>query len=143
MALSDPIVTSDDLATYLNDASIQIDRADMMIFHAQALCESILSPLPANAAGIVIRVAGRGYVTTTSARGAQIAAGGSPFGGAPGGFGGVYLTRSDKADLRRLSGSGGAAFSIDLLPAGYLAPVSYIGAVDGSEYGYGDWDAVR
>lgn len=119
--MSTPLITSDDLALYLNDSNINVERASAMIDRAQSLCESILSPLPASAAVVVERVAGRGYVTTTTARNAQLAAAGSPMGG-PGAAGGVWLSRTDKSDLRRLAGGGGA-FTVDLLPTGYVAPV--------------------
>jgi hypothetical protein len=67
---------------------------------------------------IVKRVAARGYVTVTSARQYQLGMADTGFGTQPGPVGGVYLTRADKADLRRIAGGGGA-FSIDLLPADY------------------------
>lgn len=127
------LITSDDLALYLQDAKLDAARATAMITDAQILCESIVSPLPATAAVVVKRVAARAYVTVTSSRQAQAAAAGSPFGGAPGGYGGVRLLDEDVADLRRLAG-GGSAFSIDLLPAGYVAPRSW-GALS-----VGDWD---
>lgn len=118
--MSDPLVTSDDLAVALNDKTIDADRADFWIGQAQTLCESIASPLPATAAVVVTRVAARAYASTASAsRAAQLAASGSPF--TPGG-GGAYLTKSDRSDLRRLAG-GGNAFTIDMLPAGYVLPV--------------------
>lgn len=122
--MSDPLITPSDLAVYLRDSSIDVDRAAMMITDAQALCDSVVSPLPAAAAGIVRKVAGRGYVTATTSK----AAAGSPM-GAPGGMGGVWLSRADKADLRRLSG-GSSAFSIDTLPTGVASvqTVSVVGA---------------
>lgn len=122
--MTDPLITSDDLAVYLKDPSIDEDRADMMISDAQILCESIVSPLPETAVPVVRRVAARAYVTATSSRAKQIADAGSPFGSMPGGIGGVRLYAEDVADLRRLNGGGGA-FSIDLLPTGYVAPASW------------------
>lgn len=119
--MGDPLIDSGDLATYLNDPSIDIERAEAMIVRAQTLCESVLSPLPDAASVVVERVAGRGYVSAIG-RGKQVQASGSPF-GAVAGAGAIYLTRYDKADLRRLAGGGGA-FSIDLLPSGYVPPVS-------------------
>lgn len=128
-----PLVDADDLAVYLNDSSLNPDRAEAMIADAQTLCESVLSPLPAAAAVIVKRVAARGYVTTTSTRNAQVAAAGSPFGSTPGGLGGVWLSRSDRADLRRLAGGGGS-FNIDILPVDYVAPSQHWSDPTG------DWD---
>jgi hypothetical protein len=52
-------------------------------------------------------------------------------GAMPLGMGGIYLTRGDRADLRRLTG-GGAAFTINPLPAGYaldVPPWDFNGAV--------------
>jgi len=128
--VSDPLITPDDLAIYLRDSSIDVDRAAMMIEDAQALCESVLSPLPATAAGIVRRIAGRGYVTTTTSKGAA----GSPMGAQTTGMGGIWLSRNDRADLRRLGGGGGA-FTIDLLPADYVLPTVPFGW-----YGQAAWD---
>jgi hypothetical protein len=122
--MSAPVIAATDLGTYLNDPSIDIDRAMALIADAQTLCESIVAPpLPAAAAVIVKRVAARAYVSIASPRQAQLAAAGSPY-GAVGSMGGVYLTQYDVEDLRRLNGGGGA-FSIDLLPAGYVAPTSW------------------
>lgn len=118
--MSDPLVTSDDLALALNDPTINEDRADYWIGQAQTLCESILTPLPVTAAVVVTRVAARAYANSTGAvRGQQIQQSGSPLAG-PGS--GVWLSRADKSDLRRLAG-GGNAFSIDLLPADYALNV--------------------
>lgn len=117
-----PLITPADLGLYLSDQSIDPDRAAMFIADAQTLCESIVSPLPDAASVIVKRVAGRAYVSTLSARAAQQAAAGSPFGAGSSMGGGVWLSDSDLIDLRRLSGAGGGAFSIDILPVGY-API--------------------
>jgi hypothetical protein len=125
--MATPVVSVPALGIYLNDDSIDNDRAEFMIGQAQALCESIVSPLPTGAAVVVTRVAGRGYVTATTTRGQQLVAAGSPFGLVPGGVGGIFLTRQDKADLRRMAGGGGA-FTINLLPSDYSADVP-------------DWDA--
>jgi hypothetical protein len=50
---------------------------------------------------VVERVAGRGYVTTTTSRAKQLEAGGSPFGIQGSTTGGIYLTPLDEADLRK------------------------------------------
>lgn len=119
--MSSPIVTPDDLGTYLNDSGINIDRASALIADAQSLCEDVVSPLPASAAVVVKRVAGRAYTSITSPRAAQAAAAGSPFGAVGTGSGGVYLTKWDVKDLRRAAGTS-AAFSIDQLPSTYATP---------------------
>lgn len=120
--MSSPLVEPSDLGTYLNDSTIDTGRAAAMIADAQALCESIVSPLPTTASVVVKRVAARGYVTTNS-RQAQAAAVGPGVIGASPGMGGVYLTRADKADLRRLAG-GSSAFSIDPVEATYALPTN-------------------
>lgn len=120
--MSDPLIDPSDLGTYLNDPDIDALRAEFFIDQAQSLCESILSPLPDTARVVVTRVAGRGYVSVTSPRQQQLAAAGSPY-SAAGGMGGLSLYDEDIADLRRLAGGGGA-FSVDLLPAGWVAPAT-------------------
>lgn len=124
--MSAPLVDPTDLGVYLNDVeSIDDTRAAMMIADAQALCESIVSPLPAAAALVVKRVAARGYVSTTAARQYQLNEADAAYGTVAGPVGGVYLTQSDVLDLRRLGGVSGGAFSIDLLPVDYVAPVPW------------------
>lgn len=121
--MSSPLVEPSDLGTYLKDTTIDTGRAAAMIADAQTLCESIVSPLPTTASVVVKRVAARAYVTTTVSRNGQAASAGSPIGATPGGGGGVYLTRGDKADLRRLAG-GSSAFSIDPVETTYTLPTN-------------------
>lgn len=116
--MGQPIIDADDLALYLNDDTIDVARAEAMIADAQLLCESIVAPLPPAAVVVVKRVAGRAYVTTTTTRGAQMSIAGSQFGMLPGAQGGVFLTRQDRADLRRVAG-GSNAFTINTFPADY------------------------
>jgi hypothetical protein len=116
--VTSPIVSADDLALFLSDDQLNAPRADLMIKLAQQLCESVVTPLPDGAEVVVTRMAARGYVSATSTRGAQLVAAGSPFGLVPGGVGGVFLTRQDKGDLRRMAGGGGA-FTINPLAADY------------------------
>lgn len=115
---STPLIDSSDLAVYLYDDDIDETRANFLIRQAQDLCESILDPLPAKAAVVVTRVAGRAYVTTTSTRATHMSMAGSAFGMPPGTDGGVFLTRQDVRDLRRIAGVGNA-FTINMLPADY------------------------
>lgn len=124
--MSDPLIEANDLATYLNDDKINVARAELMIAQAQALCESIISPLPTIASVIVLRIAARGYVTTTQSRRTQMQAAGSPYGA--GGEGGIRLWPEDEDDLRRLNGGTGGVFSVDILPVGYVAPVDRHGS---------------
>lgn len=134
--MSAPIVDPTELATFLGVDAVDNDRAVMLLGDAQDLCESILTPLPATAAGIVRRVAARAYTNVTSAHQMGIGSANISYGAqnSSTGVGGMYLSRSDKADLRRLAGGGGA-FSIDLLPADYsadLPPWDYQGQAEGS-----------
>jgi hypothetical protein len=135
--VSDPLITPDDLAIYLRDSSIDVDRAAMMIEHAQAACEMIVNPVPATAAWIVCKVAGRGYVTATTSK----AAAGSPMGAMPGGLGGIFLMRAEERALRTLNGGGGA-FSIGTLPAGYATNLPWweSGVVFSDGTSLSDWD---
>jgi hypothetical protein len=131
--VSNPVIEPDELGTYLADPGINTARAEQLIEQAQTLCESIIDPLPPAGAAIVMRVAGRAYTSILSPRQQQMAAAGGmvpvgTFGG------GVYLSQYDIADLRRLAGGGGA-FSIDLLPAGYTAPLP-------PYTGMSDWDQI-
>lgn len=120
--MGNPLIDPTDLGTFLNDPGIDENRAGQLIGYAQDLCESVLSPLPAAAAGIVCRMAAIAYTSVLSPRAAAAAAAGGQFVGQANG--GVVLTVADEADLRRLSGGGGA-FSIDLLPVGYVAPYPF------------------
>lgn len=118
--MGDPVITWQQLGLHLADDEINVDRATLMISQAQKLCESIVGDLASvtGADVVVMRVAARAYVTTHSARRQQLAMSGSPFGTLPGADGGVFLTRQDKTDLRRMAG-GGNAFTINPLPADY------------------------
>jgi hypothetical protein len=106
-----------DLQTFLGVPTIDTNRATMMIGLAQDLCETILNPLPANAQAVVLAVAARAFTNPQ----AVASEGAGPFHVAyQAGVGGLFLTRADKANLRRLGGGGGA-FSIHLLPPGVSA----------------------
>ena len=107
--MSDPIVFPADLGTYLGIPNLDETRALQILQLAQALCESVVSPLPAGAEGVVLDVAAQAWINPASA-GSQ-SAGPFSMGPTPGG---LRLTRANKATLRRLAGSGGA-FTIDVL----------------------------
>ena len=116
--MSDPIAYPSDLGTYLGDASVDPDRATLILELAQSLCESIVSPLPTGARVVVLAVAARAYNNVTSAHQMGLGSAQVSFGsaGSTVGIGGLYLSKSDIATLRRFGGSGGA-FSIDPTPA--------------------------
>jgi hypothetical protein len=85
---------------------------------AQELCETIVDPLPATARGVVLQVAGRMFSNVNSATQIGLGSAYASLGSTgAGGVGGLYLSRSEKATLRRLAGRTGA-FSIDVLARG-------------------------
>jgi ABC-type uncharacterized transport system permease subunit len=117
-----PIAVPSDLGVYLTGDAFGVDivRATQSLLLAQNLCETIWPALDATALGTVLAVAGRQYNNVTSAVTVGIGSGHIGYGttgaaGATRGIGGLYLSRSDKSDLRRMAGRSGA-FSIDLLP---------------------------
>ena len=122
--MSTPLASYTDLETYLGMTSgtINAAQATLMLEGAQSLCEGIISPLPASAKIIVLGIAARGYNNVTSATQTSVGSASVSYGvTSPGmGVGGIYLSRQDKANLRRLNGAGGA-FSIDTLPPGVSA----------------------
>lgn len=137
--MSLPLVSSDDLGTYLNVASIDAARADQILWLAQTLCESVVTPLPTGAEAVILDVAARAWVNPTNSQTTSDTAG--PFSETTSYSavaGGLWLTRQNKAVLRRLAGSGGA-FTIDAAPAtaGTSLPWWDTGTVP---YGYGDYD---
>lgn len=117
-----PVASPDDLQTYLGDSSIDAARATLILQLAQNLCEAVVSPLPDTANAVVLEVAARAYVNPKQLGSATLGTAHLQYGatgpGSP--IGGLYLSRQDKANLRRLAGSGGA-FSIDPLPKGVSA----------------------
>lgn len=123
-------VTTGDLALYLG-ATVDVDRASLMLALAADLCSAIVSPLPDEASAVVLSCAARGYsnpqaVTyeTTGPYSVQ-----RPWAG-------LYLTRSERSALKRLAGVGGA-FTINPLAddvlVGYGDPLAYPTAADSEE----------
>lgn len=115
--------TAATLGVYLATPDIDEARATLLIGQAENLCRSIVNPLPAGAEAVVLSVAARVYVNPSQAT-SQTA---GPFNVAQP-FPGLYLTRADKATLRRLGGVGGGAFSIDPTSADVLS--GYADALD-------------
>lgn len=107
-------VTPIDLATYLGRGDIDDDRAYLMLRLARGLCETVVTPLPDGAEAIVLAVAARAFTNVTSAHQVGIGSAQVSYGAqnSSTGVGGLYLSRSDIAALRRASGGGGA-FTID------------------------------
>lgn len=115
--MSTPIATPDDLATYLN-VTVDANRASLILGMAQDLCESIVSPLPSTAKPVVLDVAARAFVNPQQLADANLGTAHLQYGAANGStIGGLYLSRTNKATLRRLAGRG-QAFSADAMPTG-------------------------
>lgn len=119
--MSAPIVSPSDLSTYL-DTPVDDARGMLILELAQSLCESIVSPLPDTARVVILGVAARAYGNVTSAHQMSLGSGSVSFGAQNSsvGIGGLYLSKSDIATLRRLNGGGGV-FSIDPTPADALS----------------------
>lgn len=124
--MSTPIATPTDLQTRLGVATIDNDRALAVLEDAQNLCETVVTPLPSTARGIVVSVAARAFVNPQQAH--DMALGSARVGFATTGttpIGGLYLSRSEEKTLKRLAGRVGA-FSIDTLPTGATAVQSLL-----------------
>jgi hypothetical protein len=111
--VTDPITTPDELNTALGQ-TIDYDRASLLIELAQEMCETVVSPLPATARGVVIGVAVRALLNPGNVASEGAGPFNTSFGNAA--AGGLYLTKQDRATLLRLAGRGGA-FTVDPTPA--------------------------
>jgi len=134
-------VTPTDLGTYLGIAIDPAnDRAILLIDLATQLCQSIVSPLPDGGDAVVLDVVSRAWSNPTNAH--QQGAG--PFQASYGTVaGGLWLTRANKATLRRLAGSGGA-FTIETMPATAASGLPWwdVNAWSTGQGLYGgDWDS--
>jgi hypothetical protein len=115
------LVSVDDFALYLNNPDLNRTRAAFILAKTQTLCETVVKPLPPGADIVILDVAERAFANPVSIGGASpayYAEGEGPFSDTTPGIsgGGLYLTKNNKATLRRLAGSG-TAFTIDMLPA--------------------------
>lgn len=144
--MSDPVATLDDLATYLGiGADIDTDKGTLLLQLAHDKCEAVVSPVPAAARGVELDVAGRAYTNPT----AQVTEAPGPYGTVTGTLvGGLWLTKSNIADLRRMASGtqGSGAFTVDPTPADAGAgdywpqyPLSVDDVWSSPPY-YGDWD---
>jgi hypothetical protein len=125
-----PIASPSDLSTYLGLSQIDNDRATLILKLAQDKCEAILNPLPATAQGVVLDIAGRAFSNPQNVQ--QENAG--PFGVNYGPVaGGLWLTKANRAELRRLGG-GSSAFSADTLPPGANAVQTIIVTATAGSY---------
>lgn len=135
--MSDPVISPEDLGVYLDATVTNVSRAEFIISKAQALCESIVTPLPTGADAVVLDVTVRAWNNPTSRHTAALGTASVGYGAGSAAIGGLYLTRANKADLRRLAGRGGA-FAIDMLPADLTLPA--VPWDSGVEVELGDWD---
>lgn len=109
------LVLPDELATYLGLSTDELDeaRAQLLIDTSTALVEAIVAEPPDAAAAVVLSSVARAYVNPAGISNEVV----GPY-QASRPTAGVYLTKAERATLRRLSGGGGA-FSYDLLPTDY------------------------
>lgn len=101
-------VAAADLGLYLG-AEVNEPRATYLISQATALCESIIKPLPDGSDAVVLDVAARAYSNPGNVSSQNVGPYSTSYGAAAGG---LWLTRQNKATLRRLAG-GSSAFGID------------------------------
>lgn len=110
-------LVSSDLATYLGLSTIDDVRASQILALAESLCASIVNPLPAGAEPVVLDVASRAWNNPKGAQSSTNAVGSvSQSTSYPGVAGGLYLTRENKATLRRLTSGSSSIFTINILP---------------------------
>lgn len=115
--MSDPLSTPADLGVYLGLDTIDDARAGLLLQLAHDRMEQFVFPVPDAAKSIELSVAGRAYNNVTSAHQVGIGSAQVSYGsqGSSTGIGGLYLSKQERADLRRMAGRNGA-FSIDLIP---------------------------
>jgi hypothetical protein len=107
------VASVQDFALYLNLVDdIDVERAQLLLDLAEAKCSSIITPVPPEAAGVVMDVAARAYTNPNNTE--SVATG--PYAVKyRGPAGGLWLTRDNLTELHRLGGSGGA-YTIDPTP---------------------------
>jgi hypothetical protein len=140
--VSTPLATPDELGVYLGTAIDDEDpRGTLVLQLAHDLCETVVSPVPALAKGVELAVASRAYNNVTSAHQMSLGSAAVSFGAQNSsmGVGGLYLSKSEKATLRRLAGRSGA-FSVNMLLGRAPALVASVSAV--YPLGGGDGDVV-
>lgn len=114
--MSTPLATTAELGTYLGQ-TVDDARASLVLQLSHDLCESVVSPVPPLAKSVELSVSARAYTNVTSAHQMSLGSASVSFGSQNSsmGVGGLYLSKSEKATLRRLAGRAGA-FGVDLLP---------------------------
>lgn len=132
--MTTPVAYPQDLQIRLGLATIDQDRATAVLEDAQALCETVVTPLPATARGVVVSVAARAFVNPDQVH--DVALGSARIGYATAGttpIGGLYLSKSDEKMLKRLAGRVGA-FSVDVMPTGASAVQSMLVTASAGTY---------
>lgn len=107
--MSTPIAEPDDLSLYLGQ-TVDDDRATQLLAIAQGYCEDIATPLPASAFGVVLASAARAYVNPQQNTNEAL----GPY--TVGRAANVYLTRAERAMLRRGAGRAGGGSVSTLNP---------------------------
>lgn len=137
------LVSIDEFKLYLNNQSLDVDRANLILGLAQTLCESIVNPLPAGSDIVILDVAERAFSNPTNVGGsiALYSEGEGPFNSSTPGTtsGGLWLTENNKRTLRTLAGKGGA-FTIDTLSTSYTPSLPWWDAGASVPGNAGDWD---
>jgi hypothetical protein len=126
-----PLTTAAELGTFLGIASVDADRATLLISLVEDMAADAIdgAALPASAKGVVLSAAARAY-TNPGANSSESVGGVSASYAA----GGMYLSRTERLTLRRAAGIGGGAFTINGAPAagtGYVDALA--AAVDDAE----------
>lgn len=117
--MSTPLATPTELGVYLGqDIATADPRATLILQLAHDLCETIVSPVPTLAKVVELAVAARAHNNVTSAHQMSLGSASVSFGAQNStmGVGGLYLSKSERATLRRLAGRSGA-FSVSMVPA--------------------------
>lgn len=129
-------VIPEDFATYMGlDLSTRdYDRVQMLLDLAEAECLSVVDPLPDTAARVILSASARAFSNPTGVTSELV----GPY-QASRPWAGVYLTKSERASLRRAAGSGGA-FSVDPTPADAGPNKSWIQVPYDGIYVRGDFD---
>lgn len=98
-----------DLGTYLNlGAKLDSTRGTLVLDLALQRAQAIVDPVPDPARPLILDVAARGYVNPEGTVQESVGGIGRTYSSQ-----GVYLTRRERADLRRLRGGAGGAFTVN------------------------------
>lgn len=102
----------DTLATFMGDANIDSDRADLVLQLVVDACSIYITPVPAQALGVVLTASARLYSNPQQLAGSTE----GPFSTQHASAYSTMLTSSERRFLMTLSGQGGA-FTIDPTPS--------------------------